>query len=86
MMLLRQCVATLMISELSLPLTISTMPNDPHLLREGGFETRPYGTPYELSFAPSTSRTGVSGINPARRRASVSSPLCAHFPATARCA
>jgi len=42
MMLLRQCVATSMISELSLPLTISTMPDDPRLLHEGGFETRPY--------------------------------------------
>ena len=32
----------------------------------------------------STSRTGVSGTKPPRRRDSVSSPLCAHWPATAR--
>ena len=39
---------------------------------------------YGSSRDPSTSRTGVSGINPPRRRASVSSPLKAHCPATAR--
>ena len=35
-------------------------------------------------FFPSTSRTGVSGVTPPRRRAKVSLPLTSHSPFTAR--
>src|SRR5262245_45012133 len=35
-------------------------------------------------FVPSTSRTGVSGVTPPRRRANVSLPLISHSPFTAR--
>jgi hypothetical protein len=39
-----------------------------------------------LPHFPSTSRTGVSGVSPPRRRANVSAPLSSQRPATARAA
>jgi len=39
-----------------------------------------------LAHFPSTSRTGVSGVSPPRRRANVSTPFSVHRPSTARSA